>query len=259
MESNKITAVAFDLDGTLYPNFSLYRRLLPFVFRHGRLLAAFRKTRAQIRREQEQDPSAFEPAAFKTNVSAIKTADTSPIGDIITLPIFNFYDYQTRLTARRLNAPPELIGKKIETLIYRGFESHFPKIKLFPYVKEILAELRAASLKLGLLSDFPPETKLKSLGIADGWDAVLCSEETGALKPAAMPFSELAAALGCPPANILYVGNSYRFDIVGAGRAGMKTALITCRPAAYKKMPREANLPDFVFNDYRHLRDFVLQ
>jgi putative hydrolase of the HAD superfamily len=244
MESNKITAVAFDLDGTLYPNFRLYRRLLPLLFRHGRLLAAFGKTRGQIRREQERDPSAF-----------------------------NFYEYQARLTAQRLNAPFELVNKKIETLIYRGFEPHFLKIKLYPHVKELLAELRAASLKLGILSDFPLKTKLKNLGIADGWDAVICSEETGALKPAARPFLELAAALGCAPANILYVGNSYRYDVIGAGRAGMKTALITRRlsgrtgepapgqagSAPYKKAPPDANPPDFAFNDYRHLRDFVLQ
>ena len=222
-----ITAVAFDLDGTLYPNYRLNLRLVPFLLRHWRFLAAFGKARDQIRVEQEQSPS---PARA------------------------DFYDYQARLTAERLNAGPEEIQGKIETFIYRGFEPHFLHIALFPHVRELLAELRAAPLKLGILSDFPPETKLKNLGIADYWDAVLCSEKTGALKPAIRPFTELADALGCPPEQILYVGNSYRYDILGAGRAGMKTALIVSR-GNYSKAETGAH---FTFHDYRQLHDFVL-
>ena len=47
-----ISAVAFDLDGTLYPNYSLYIRLLPFLFRHPQLIAALGKARQIIRRQQ---------------------------------------------------------------------------------------------------------------------------------------------------------------------------------------------------------------
>ena len=222
-----ITAVAFDLDGTLYPNYRLNIRLLPFLLRHWRLLSAFAGARDRIRSEQEASPSSFRD---------------------------NFYEYQAQLTAERLNLAPELIRERLERLIYRGFEPLFLKIKLFPHVCEILAEIRAAKLKLGLLSDFPPKTKLKNLGIADGWDAVLCSEDTGALKPAARPFTCLAEELGCPTGQILYVGNSYRYDVLGARRAGMKTALLTKR-SILNKAKIDA---DFVFHDYRKLCDFVL-
>jgi len=219
-----ISAVAFDLDGTLYPNYRLNIRLLPFLCRHGLLLAAFARARGIIRRRQKQSPSAVLP---------------------------DFYDYQARLTADLLHAPPERVKEKIERLIYRGWEPHFLKIKLFPHVREVLAELRAAGLKLGLLSDFPPENKLKNLGFADCWDAVLCSERAGAIKPALRPFTELADALQCPPGQILYVGNSRPYDADGAKRAGMKTALFTgCFSGATKA--------DFTFRSYRQLRDFVL-
>jgi putative hydrolase of the HAD superfamily len=107
---------------------------------------------------------------------------------------------------------------------------------------------------LALLSDFPPETKLKNLGLAGCWDAVLCSEKIGALKPALRPFTELAQALGCPPEQVLYVGNSRLYDAAGARRAGMKTALVTHWFACSGK-----NKADFTFHSYRQLRDFVLQ
>jgi putative hydrolase of the HAD superfamily len=219
-----ISAVAFDLDGTLYPNYRLNIRLLPFLFRHGRLLSALGKARTIIRREQEQSPASVRS---------------------------DFHDYQAQITADLLHTQPEQTKEKIEKLIYRGWGRYFSRIKLFPHVRETLAELRAAGLKLGLLSDFPPAIKLEKLGLADCWDTVLNSEDTGAIKPAIQPFMELAKALGCPPEQILYVGNSRRYDAVGGRRAGMKTALITRRRARKTKA-------DFIFHDYRQLRDFVL-
>ncbi|MCL2599983.1 MAG: HAD family hydrolase [Treponema sp.] len=220
----KFSAVAFDLDGTLYPNRRLYVRLMPFAAMNWRLLTAFSKARHIIRREQEEDPATIMP---------------------------DFYDYQAGLTAKMLKAPEYATRKKIEALMYRGWEPIFTRVKLFPHVKELLAELRAAGLKLGLLSDFPPKTKLENLGLAGLWDTVLCSEEVGALKPSVHPFRVMADELGCPPERILYVGNSRRYDVAGAQRAGMKAALLSGKAAGN---PRA----DFTFRDYRKLRDFVL-
>ena len=225
-----ISAVAFDLDGTLYPNYCLNIRLLPFLCKHWPLLAALARTRSVIRREQEQSPSAVVP---------------------------DFYDYQARLAAGLLHTTPARIKEKFDRLIYRGWEPHFLKIPVFPHVREVLAEMRAAGLKLGLLSDFPPETKLKHLGLTDCWDAVLCSEQVGAIKPALRPFTQLAQALCCPPEQILYVGNSRAYDVDGARRAGMKTALFTGRFAGRMRAAGKTGA-DFVFHNYRQLRDFVL-
>jgi len=219
-----IAAVTFDLDGTLYPSYRLNVRLLPFLCRHWRLIAAFGKARTIIRREQEKSPASAMPG---------------------------FYDYQAQVIADLLHTQPGETKEKINSLIYHGWEPHFSKIKLFPHVREFLAELRAARLKLGLLSDFPAKTKLENLRLADCWDAVLCSEEIGAIKPAIRPFAELARALECPPEQILYVGNSDSYDASGAKRAGMKTALLTGRFAGKAGA-------DFTFHDYRQLRDFVL-
>jgi putative hydrolase of the HAD superfamily len=218
-----IKAVAFDLDGTLYPNYRLYVRLAPFILKDWRLLWAFGRARGIIRRE----------AAARSD----------------------YYGYQAALAAKILGAQPESIKEKIDRLIYRGWEPFFKRIKLFPHVTETLDALRAAGFKTALLSDFPPETKLEYLGIAAGWDAVLCSERSGALKPFDQPFRELADALDTPPAGILYVGNSYRYDVLGARRAGMYSALITSRAGL---RVRRSVPPDFCFYDYRQLRDFVI-
>jgi len=227
---SSISAVAFDLDGTLYPNYRLNIRLLPFLCKHGPLLAAFARTRSIIRRRQEESPWAVLP---------------------------DFYDHQARLAADLLHAPPKQIKEKIERLIYQGWEPYFSKIKLFPHVREVLADMRTAGLKLGLLSDFPPETKLKNLDFDGCWDAVLCSERIGALKPALRPFMELAQSLQCLPGQILYVGNSRSYDVDGAKRAGMKTALFTGHCSGNRTIADKTGA-DFTFHNYRQLRDFVL-
>jgi putative hydrolase of the HAD superfamily len=229
-----VSAAAFDLDGTLYPNYRLYVRLIPFILREWRLLWAFGKARDHIRKEGEQTSPPLHP---------------------------DFYDYQSRLIAGMLGAEPALIKAKIERLIYRGWERHFTRVKLFSHAAETLAALRAAGLRLGLLSDFPPETKLAHLGIGDLWDAVLCTEQIGVLKPDRRPFDLLASALDLAPERILYVGNSRRYDVMGAKRAGMKTALITgfiSETGGHTAAGEDSCSPDFVFHDYRQLLDYVL-
>ncbi|GAB1482125.1 HAD family hydrolase [Treponema sp.] len=213
-----IDAVAFDLDGTLYPNYRLYLKLVPFIIKEHRLLMAMGKARDALR-------------------------EAAQVG--------RFYDLQARIMAKILHDDPSRVKERTEKLIYRGWEPLFHGMKLFPGLPETLAAFRDDGLKLGLLSDFPPETKLENLGLADLWDATLCSEYVGRLKPDPAPFLELAKRLGLPPERILYVGNSIPYDVVGARGVGMKTALIA------RKGKKNA-LADFVFNDYRQLRSFVL-
>jgi len=224
-----ISAVAFDLDGTLYPNYRLNLRLLPFLFRHCRFMLAFGRARNIIRKEQEA------------------LAVQQPLR-------IDFYERQAQLVAEQIKAQKEETREKIDRLIYRGWEHFFLKIKPFPNVKEILGELKAAGLKLGLLSDFPPEAKLEYLGLSGIWDTVLCTESIGALKPAARPFEELAKTLNCQPGQILYVGNSRRYDVEGAKRAGLKAALLNIGIPVITGIKA-----DFTFRDYRQLRNFMLQ
>jgi len=225
---NDIGGVAFDLDGTLYPNYRLNIRLLPLAVKEIPFLAAFAKVRKIIRKEQKNGLIQYD----------------------------NFYKHQAELTAQILNAPPELIKEKIDVFIYRGWEPLFKKVRLFNNVLETLSALRGAGFKLGLLSDFPPEKKIEYLGLSSFWDAVYCSEYAGALKPHPLSFLKLAEQMNLPPEKILYVGNSVSYDVAGALNAGMKTAWIRIFPKQIrvKKGPK----PDFSFSNYRQLSNYML-
>jgi putative hydrolase of the HAD superfamily len=165
--------------------------------------------------------------------------------------------------AEVLGEPVEKVMEKAERLIYRGWEPHFKKIRLFPHVRETLEAFRNAGIKLGLLSDFPPEIKLENLGILEFWDTIVCSERVGCLKPHPASFLELAGRMETVPEQILYVGNSVSYDVAGACGAGMKAALIRTKFLSGTIGSGEVTVSgrttaDFCFSDYRQLRDYVL-
>jgi putative hydrolase of the HAD superfamily len=220
----RFPAVAFDLDGTLYPNYRFYAHLVPFLVKEQRLLRAFGKARNRLRKEG---------AAAEGGES--------------------FYRKQAQYMSGILKIPAAELEEKTRRLIYRGWEPLFKKVKLFSHVIETLTALKENGVKLGLLSDFPPQAKLEHLRLSPFWDTVLCSEETGRLKPDPLPFRELAASMGFPPEKILYVGNSFTYDVAGASQIGMKTAWVT-----RARRDRRKDAADFTFHDYRLLRDYVL-
>jgi putative hydrolase of the HAD superfamily len=225
---NGIEGAAFDLDGTLYPNYRMHIKLIPFILKEWRLLAAFGRARSILREEQK-------------NISS---------------PQEGFYQHQADIAAKLLSVPPQPLKEKIDSLIYRGWEPLFKTVRLFKGTAETLAALKKAGYKLGLMSDFPPEKKLEYLGLSDLWDAALCSEYCGAIKPNPLPFKELARAMNLPPEKIIYVGNSRHYDVTGASLAGMKTAWIKSPlfPGRGLKKP----VPDFAFSNYRQLYDYML-
>ena len=227
-----LKAVAFDLDGTLYPNYRIYRRLFPILILHPYLLNKFMKVRRELHALKDES---LEDGA-------------------------SFYDRQAAFMARILGKGIEETKLKIERMVYKNWEKHFSGIELFPYVKETLSAFRDAGLRLALLSDFPPAKKLVELGLDSYFDLVLCSEDTGKLKPSPVPFAALIKGLALPPKEILYVGNSVHFDVEGSLSAGMQAALIRRGLFSTGRVSKNSTKKaDFVFRDYRQLQEYVLR
>jgi len=240
----KYPAVAFDLDGTLYPNHSFYIQIIPFLLKESKYMNAFRRTREFLHGEYKEKPGL--PETTKSDQTEINNSSNS------------FYKKQAQYMAKFLGQDPLMLEEKTEKMIYRGWEPLFKKVKLFSHVKETIKALRDGGAKLAVLSDFPPHKKLENLGLSGLWDVILCSEEIGMLKPAKQVFQELIRVMNVPADEILYVGNSFKYDIQGAAGAGMKTAWI--RPKRSYLFPdyRKERKADFVFFGYRQLKNFVL-
>ena len=234
----KFDAVAFDVDGTLYPNYRFYLRLLPFIVRETAFLLAFGKARNLIRAARDK------------------------AAELLALPAgASFYRIQAGLMAKILKKDLCAIEEKVDRLIYRGWEDLFCGVRLFAHARETVAAFRKRGLKTALLSDFPLGKKVENLKIGGLWDIELCSEEVGMLKPDPRSFVELEQRLGIPAGRILFVGNSIRCDIAGAKNAGMQAALISRNPLLSLKARHAVGgrRPDFIFSDSRQLQAFVLE
>ena len=223
----EISAVAFDIDGTLYPNIALYVRVAPYFLRNLRFFLAFSKARKAL------------------HVEALAETPDAP-----------FRERQSRILAAHLKCPPDAATEMADKIIYSGLKPFFQKIKPFYYIEETFRALKSEGLKLGILSDFPPEQKGTIWGLASLCDAVVSAESSGALKPSVLPFRALSQALGIPAERILYVGNSLKSDARGARAAGMKTALILSRKDVFNFKKKRAC--DVYFYSYRQFLIDVL-
>jgi len=206
-----IKAVAFDLDGTFYPYSHMFSISLFLALCHPWFLFQFSRVRKEIR--------------------SIR-------------PVDNFRELQAKLMAERLAITRERAEEAIERIIYDKFENLFRFMKPFPHLTATLGELKGAGYKLAVLSDFPVKRKLSYLGLAGLWDYTLSSEETNYLKPNKEPFLKIVETLKVDPGEILFVGDRYHYDVVGARQVGMKTAHFT-------RIAEANGLADFTFNSYK--------
>jgi putative hydrolase of the HAD superfamily len=219
-----VKAIAFDIDGTLYSDWSLYIRLVPHVTKHFSFFLAYNRVRKKLR-------------------------ETAPLPD--------FFEYQARLLAEDMHIETAEARELIDSVIYKGLKQYFPKIKPLAHSIQAIQSFKAAGYKIAILSDFPPEQKGDVWGVVPLCDVVLGSEEIGALKPSKYVFGMLAKALGVSASEILYVGNNVRADICGACDAGMKTAYRM--PLWRRILGKKLAIADISFKNYRQLQKIVLQ
>jgi HAD superfamily hydrolase (TIGR01509 family) len=102
-----------------------------------------------------------------------------------------------------------------------------------PGVGPLLERLKARGFRLSILSNWPLAATIERYVEEHGWarhlDAVIVSQRIGTIKPHPEIFRQAAAILGSPPERILHVGDDWAADVVGASRAGWRTAYLRNR------------------------------
>lgn len=219
-----IKAVAFDIDGTLYADWRLYLRMVPYFFKHLSFFIMYKKVRKMLHKNP---------------------------------PVPNFFEYQADLFAKVAHISSDEAFDCIQRIVYQGLQPFFKKIKPYAGLEEALKTFKNNGLKLALLSDFPPEQKGDLWGLRHYFLHCLGTEKCGALKPSAHSFQILAEKLELHPSQILYVGNSIFSDIRGAKNVGMRAAYIM--PLWRKILRKKLKISDICFNNYRQLCKIVLQ
>ncbi len=129
-------------------------------------------------------------------------------------------------------------------------------VRLFDGVPDLLCDLRAAGLGLGLLTNGGAGQwqKIRSLGIEPLFDAIAVAGDLDLYKPDPRAFLTLGARLGATPSTSLFVGDSYEMDVLGAIGAGMAAAWVrpdgTATPGTVE--------PTYAFADILGVREVAL-
>jgi putative hydrolase of the HAD superfamily len=109
--------------------------------------------------------------------------------------------------------------------ITRGWERH-ENFELYDDVPDALAALRAAGLRIGLVSNSARDVREFARHHALDVDAGISSFHHGRTKPHASIFRAVLDLLGVEPANAAMVGDTIADDIDGARALGMLAILV---------------------------------
>jgi putative hydrolase of the HAD superfamily len=213
-----IKAVVFDFDGTLYPNYQMLLYGVPIFLKSPRFVREFGKLRKQLR---------------------------------LHPPYVNLHKAQARMMHRKFNLSKDCMEKRIERIIYEKWPQSIKHVRPFAHLDTLLSKLNGLEFKIGILSDLPVVKKLEYFKLKFPWHFIFSSEESGTLKPNPEAFNIVIDYLSLPPEEILYVGNNYEYDIVGAHNVGMKTAHIS-------KRKNENSFADYTFYKYTDLESWLL-
>ena len=220
--STEIKAVAFDIDGTLYMNRRLNLRCFPHIVHHKSLYRRYNNARKELRAKDYYG---------------------------------NLYKEQARIVSEKMGIYQEEAEKEIWSVCYKGLEKYFKRFDVEKGVRQLFIRLKEAGIKIAVLSDFPPEQKGDIWGLEQYCDVIIASEKLGALKPSSKVYEALIKELNVPAEEILYVGNSHRYDVEGSKKAGMQAAWVISPEKKFFGIKSE--LADLTFCRFRELEAFI--
>ena len=221
LTTSVISAVTVDLDDTLFPQSSWLEGAWDAVATAGSTLG-------------------LERGALREQLAAV-AATGSDGGRIIDRALLALGCSEVELPA----VTPGLLA---------AFRAHAPAIlPTYPGVVEALASVRAR-VPVACITDGDPHiqrSKLRALGLADAFDAVIFSDELGRefRKPHPAPFLRALELLGVEPGVAVHVGDRPGKDVVGPHVIGMRAVRV--RTGEYADLPDDADgaRPWHVFDD----------
>lgn len=213
----RIQAVVFDVDGTLYDQRALRLRMArelalgclrrPATLAEVRILRTFRRLREGLAEQEE--------------------------AGIIRL--------QYERAAARLHLPPARVEAVVAEWILERPLPHVAACR-HPGARRLFAALRRGGRHLGVWSDYPAAGKLAALGLAA--DVVVCATdpEVDRLKPQPDGLARLLEQLSVPPGEALMVGDRDERDGEAARRLGCPYLLLSAAPAGAREFAGFAEL-----------------
>jgi HAD superfamily hydrolase (TIGR01549 family) len=139
---------------------------------------------------------------------------------------------QLDTAARRAGVSREFLEQLVDEWMFRRPLKYMRLCRAEGLI-ELLEFLERRGLFVGVLSDYPADSKLHALGLTGRFSLVLCSTDPdiGAFKPNPQGFLVACRRWNLSPQEVLMVGDRTDVDATGAMAAGMPCVIIG-RPSA---------------------------
>ncbi|MFV0309333.1 MAG: HAD family hydrolase [Desertimonas sp.] len=198
-------AVLFDVDGTLYRQASLRRRMavrlithhLPRPRRGRRAMAALKAYRGA---QEEMRDEGFVGAVETEQLRRAASASGLPVAEVAAT--VERWMEEVPLDEIRTCRRPGLI--------------------------DLLEALADRDVPIAAVSDYPAARKLAALGVARYFDTTVCAQdpEVGVFKPNPRGLNVALARLGVAPHLAIYVGDRAEVDGAAAAAAGVRALIL---------------------------------
>ena len=213
LSPNGITAVLFDLDGTLRhsrPPFN--QTLLDYAVQLG----------APDAPEQRRNVLRWVHAYWAQSPEMLQ--DQATYGGLSD----EFWRYYTCLTLLQFGCPEAQARDLGPQVNQRMQDEYQPTDHIPPDAWETLESLRAAGFALGVVSNRRNSyaEQLAALGLTPFFQFALAAGEVNSWKPEPGIFQHALGLLGAQAAQTIYVGDNYFADILGAANAGLRPVLL---------------------------------
>ena len=204
-----MTALVFDVDGTLYRQ-RLLRRAMATHLLARHLTSPIRGWRTmRILR------------SYRHAQERLRAAPTT--GDIAAA--------QIAIACDETGMDRALVDAEVTRWMHEEPLAFLPRC-IQPGLLAFLQRSKERGLRLGVLSDYPAESKLAALGLSSAFDVVVCAQDPAinVFKPNPRGLLVALERLGASPSESLYIGDRVDVDVPTAAAAGVGCAIVTSRP-----------------------------
>jgi putative hydrolase of the HAD superfamily len=134
------------------------------------------------------------------------------------------------MRAGRLGEVARALGLDLPEGAHRRYEDAYAPAfrsaqRLFPDVPDLLEAAQGRGLPVALLTNSahaPTRVKLEALGLHDRFDVVVTTDTLGFGKPDARVYLEACRQVGAEPGEVVCLGDSLEWDVLGARAAGLR-------------------------------------
>jgi len=203
LDWNTVQLVVFDVDGTLYRQNVLRRRMFQQLLLHAIVRADLKPLRIL--------------SVYRQIRESLAVAETEGFAPILVAK-----------TAREVGCAPSSIDEVVSEWIHRRPLRHLASCR-YPFLPELFRAIKRKRKIIGIFSDYPAKEKMQAMSLDADYIVTAHDEAVGILKPHPRGLEILMRTAGVEPSRTVLIGDRIDRDGAAARRAGVTPLIRTAK------------------------------